>query len=524
MAPRKPSPISDQATAFRMLGEKLKSTAIRPNIWGYRPHTKQVEFHTSTARKKLYIGGNRSGKTTGGIVEDIWWLTGRHPYREVPPAPVRGRIVTVDFVTGAEQIIIPEILRWLPVSDLINGSWQDSYSKELRTLTLANGSFVEFKSYDQDLEKFAGTSRHFIHYDEEPPEVIYTENQARLVDTGGSFWITMTPVEGMTWVFDQIYEPGLAGESEIKIIEVDMTENPYLNQAEVQAFLGSLSEDERNARVHGKFVQVGGKIYKKFDPKPGGMHIVKDGLTQDIPKDWIWVVSLDHGLNNPTAAYWHAISPDGKVLTFYEHYVAGWTVDKHAKRILEINSQLGRPPDYYVADPSIRNKNPITGTSIHEEYVKYGIPFTLGNNDVAAGIIRVARYMEPQADGVPLWRVTDNCEKLIWELGRYRWKTYNSKKIASQNNPFDVPHKKDDHGCDSLRYFIMSRPELTSEYSAQKDYVDREFENVLGLPMAVGGEGQFADPWKTMGNSPTPSEYTKIGSDFSVDEYLGGEW
>src|SRR5215216_3832849 len=72
----------------------------KPNNHQYEPHPKQVMFHASAKNGRQYIGGNRSGKTTGGINEDIWWLTGRHPYLRLPDAPIYGRIVTVDFKNG----------------------------------------------------------------------------------------------------------------------------------------------------------------------------------------------------------------------------------------------------------------------------------------------------------------------------------------------------------------------------------------------------------------------------------------
>lgn len=453
------NPKLTNADALTLLAERLRTQASAPNIFAYEPHDKQRVFHCSTCKKKLYIGGNRSGKTTGGIVEDIWWLTGTHPFRETPAGPIRGRVVSVDFVNGIEKIILPQFKQWLPTSLLINGSWEDSYDKLLRTLTLANGSFVEFMSYDQDLDKFAGTSRHFIHFDEEPPQDIYTECLARLVDTNGSFWITMTPVEGMTWVYDTLYEPGVVGEKGILVIEVSMSDNPHLDAEAIKDFLDSLDEDERKAREHGQFVQLGGLIYKHFKPE---VHVVKEGWRP--PKDWLVAASLDHGYNNPTAWLWHAVSPDGEVVTFHEHYASGSTVDVHAAEVRKFNADPhglnGREPDYYIGDPSIRNTDPITGTSIHQEYIRYGIPIVLGNNDVKAGINRVSRYLKLRPNGRPNWVITENCKNLIKELRRYRWATYASKKIANANNLKDEPHKKDDHACDSARYFFMSRPDL----------------------------------------------------------------
>jgi len=504
--------------AFRVIGEQLNTAVNRPNVNGYRPHNKQVIFHSATTRTRLYIGGNRSGKTTGGVVEDIWWLTGRHPYRETPPTPVRGRINCVDFVNGVESIVKPELARWLPPSELINGSWEDSYDKYTRTLTLDNGSFVEFKSYDQDLDKFAGTSRHFIHYDEEPPKVIYTENRARLIDTGGSEWFTMTPVEGMTWVFEDIFEPGTTGNEDITVVTVDMTENPHINQGEVQSFLASLDSDEREARVHGKFVMIGGLIYKNFDPKPGGIHVLSK--FPHISKEATIVASLDHGYNNPTAWLWHAIYPDGNVITFHEHYRSGMIIEEHAKAVREFNARvIKRAPDYYVGDPSIRNVDPISGTSIHEEYQKYGIPITLGNNDVAAGILRVSAYLRPDKNGRSKWHVSQNCNYLIKEMTRYRWKTYSSKKLAADHNVFDQPHKKDDHACDSLRYFFMSRPDLASE-ARESLYSANKGGNVLDAPVGIEDE----NGWKQVAFAMDNQELTEYNSNFDGEDMLGGSW
>ena len=41
--------------AFRALGEQLTVAVNRPNVNGYKPHAKQVIFHSSSAKKKLYI-------------------------------------------------------------------------------------------------------------------------------------------------------------------------------------------------------------------------------------------------------------------------------------------------------------------------------------------------------------------------------------------------------------------------------------------------------------------------------------
>jgi hypothetical protein len=143
-----------------------------------------------------------------------------------------------------------------------------------------------------------------------------------------------------------------------------------------------------------------------------------------------------------------------------------------------------------VADPSIQNRNAITGTSIHTEYAKLGLGFMLGNNDVKAGILRVKRYLNPlpyigfppehpifgeshvlktviagntSANLYSALRISPKCEMLIWEMKRYRWKSYTNKKLQYENNAYEEPHKKDDHATDALRYALMSQPDLFAE-------------------------------------------------------------
>lgn len=476
----------------------LKVAASRPNIYGYKPHPKQVEFHSAPQGRRLFLGGNRSGKTVGGAVEAVWWLTRRHPYRKTPDRPVHGRVISVDFINGVEKIVRPEIARWIPNSELKGGSWSTAYDRTLRVLTLENHSTLEFMSYDQDLEKFAGTSRDFIWFDEEPPHDIYVENLLRLLDVNGSLWITMTPVEGMTWIYDDLYIAART-DPNISVVEVDMAENTYLNPGEIEMFMSSLTADERTARMHGRFVQLGGLIYKNFSPKN-----IIDPMTPD--KKWLWVAGMDHGLNNPTCWLWAAVGPDGQVIIHNEHYEAGQLVNYHAARVHQVNSDHQRIPDYYVGDPSIRNTDPITGTSVLLEYMDCGIPIVLGNNDVAAGLNKVSHYLEG-TQGVPRLYITRNCVNLLNEIQRYRWSTWATKKHNFEKNKKEEPHKKDDHAVDTLRYIIASRPEMDD--GPRSPYPV----NRTGASMPVDPYTAVTDPVSAGPRRSVVTDYT-LGSEY----------
>lgn len=495
----------------RELSEKVRLQAIRPNIYGYAPHHKQMIFHQHERRHRLYIGGNRSGKTTGGIAEDVMWLRGQHPYRPTPEPPIRGRIVGVDFINGVEKILKPEFMRWCPISELRGGSWYSAYDANERVVNFENGSTVEFMSYDQDVDKFAGTSRHFVHFDEEPPEDIFIECRARLVDTGGSWWMTLTPIEGMEWMYDTIYLTGMTDPtSNIGVIEVDMHENPYLDEAEIKDFLESLSEDDKDARVKGKFIRRGGLIYKSFSRD---QHVIPP--LKSIPKHGDLYTSMDHGFNNPTAWLWFWVDGDGNVIVFDEHYESEMTIDLHADIVKYKEVDHGRTPLIRVGDPAIAQRNAVTGDSVQAQYAQHGLYIQLANNEVLAGINKVNSYLtRRRQDGRPRLLITENCTNLINEKIRYRWKTWANKKSERQNNKYDIPHKKDDHACDAVRYFFTLMPDLTPfKYEEMKQELPK-----IG-PDPVDPYGYRID--QNLLKQP------EIQSEWHIqayDEYMGAEW
>ena len=454
MPPKKKKEEFSLDKMIAMIGGQLTATAKKPNNLMYVPHVKQLMFHASQKKGKLYIGGNRSGKTTGGVNEDIWWLRGQHPYRPVPEPPVIGRITTVDFKNGANKIVIPNLKQWVPPSLLINGSWEDSFDKQNHTLHCENGSELEIMSYDQELDKFAGVPRHFTHFDEEPPKDIFGECKARLVDYGGSWWLTMTPVEGITWTYDDIYIPAIEGKSPIEIINVSMFDNPHLSEEAIAELLEGLNDEEKEIRGKGTYIAIGGLVFKYYNADE---HILPAKVP---PASWTHYISLDSGFNNPTAVMWHAVAPDETVVTYDEIYVTEHTVDMVSELIHQkerhYREQYGIVPFLKIADPAIRQRSVVTGLSIQIEYAQKGHNFALGQTrSVDAGLDKMNNYLR-----LNKWFITENCPNLQKEMRKYRRDQYATSKLREKNNKKETPLKKDDHAIDSTRYFFSFMPDL----------------------------------------------------------------
>lgn len=492
--PRFKSKIQTNKDLTQALASSLRNAKRTPYIYNYVPHDKQIEFHSSTKTGRLFLGGNRSGKTVGGGTELVYYASGMHPYKRLKwEPPLRLRAVAVDFEHGIDKIVKPELKRWIPPSYLINGSWEDSYNAQLKTLTFSNGSTIEFMSFEQELDKFAGTSRHGIWLDEEPPKDIWTECKLRLLDTNGDWWMTMTPVQGMTWTYFEIYDKP---DESIDIIEVDMDDNPYLDPVGKLTVLAGLSEQEQAARQHGQFVPSGGFIYPEFRPF---VHVVDSFVP---PKDWLWLCSLDAGFTNPTAWLWMAVDREGRIVVFDEHYKSNEIVAWHAQKVHEKNGFYSHYPDYYVGDPSIRNIDQITGTSVLIEYLDCGIPIILGTNDVRAGIDRIKKKLIG-IKGKPLLYITSNCTNLLWEIKKYRWGVWKERGAEYEKNKKEEPMKKDDHACDSLRYGVASRPER-EDFSVPKPVYD-----LAGASIAVDPSGIF-----DRGSSSAKTRDYHLGEEF----------
>ena len=362
----------------------------------------------------------------------------------------------MDIEQGLKKIMLPELSRWIPKSSLVAGSWEDSYDKQSRVLTLSNGSRMDFLTGEMDAEKHAGTSRNFCWIDEETPEHIFNENMLRLVDVVGHWWLTMTPVLGMTWVYRRYYEPYAEGvvtdeTQNLAVFQAPTDDNPYLPEGALETMLAGMSSEEKEARRYGKFMAASGLIYPAFNP---ALHVIDPIDPVDIVHPV--VTGMDHGLRNPTAWLWAYVDGEGRIVVFHEYYAAERTITQHSVEINIYERAYGIRPriSYRVGDPAIKQRNALDGESVLSEYSRDDIFIGLGNNDVGYGLNRVRRLFE--TGGL---LITRDCPHLIRELHSYRWAQFSSMKAREAKQARDMPDKRNDHCVDALRYLVCSRPE-----------------------------------------------------------------
>lgn len=453
------------AVTKELIKRYMKNALSRYNT-GKIVHEKQMLFHKCQKRNRWVFGGNRSGKTECGAVECIWLARGIHPFRKNKKC-VNGWVVSVSRQVQREvaQSKILHYLNpdWIVDVCMMEGKKEGYENGIIDYIVIKNvsglNSKIYFKSADQGREKFQGASLDFVWFDEEPPEDIYYECLMRVFDKKGDIFGTMTPLKGLTWVYNEIY---LNDKNNPEVWCENMTweDNPFLDKSEIELLTSTLSESELESRKYGRFMSSGGLVYSEFDEN---IHVIEPF---DVPLSWQDNISIDPGLNNPLSAHWYAVDYDGNVYVIAEHFEAKKDVVYHAEKIKEISNKLNwhRASNGMIStliDSAASQRTLAAEKSVVELFYDNGI---LANpkvdKNLFAGISRVKSYLK-NAEGKAKLFIFKTCTNLIREFKGYFW------------GKGDSPIKKDDHALDELRYYIVSRPEtpkkLTKKSDIQKD-------------------------------------------------------
>ena len=454
----------------REQARRAEGNALSRYNTGRKKHKKQIAFHKCKKRNRWIFGGNRSGKTECGAVECVYMARGIHPYRKNRPN-VFGWVVSLSQQVQRDvaqkkilQYLAPEWIEDIAMTVGKKGS-PSGVIDQIRVKNVFGGvSVIGFKSCDQGREKFQGASLDFVWFDEEPPKDIYDECRMRVMDRAGDIFGTMTPLKGLTFVFDEIYM-NRGNNPEVWYEFMEWADNPFLKKSEIQLFESSLDEKQLESRRYGKFCVNEGLVYPEFDER---IHVI---APFPIPFEWQDQISIDPGLNNPLSAHWYCTDYDGNVYVIAEHYEAKRDIDHHAERIRRISEALGWHTDFKgrlcALIDSAANQRTLAGSkSVSELFYERGINVNANvDKNLFAGIARVKSYLKGE-NGKPRLYIFENCVNLIREFKGYFW------------GEGDVPKKRDDHALDELRYYLMTKPRAASAATAMTA-VQRDKERLI---------------------------------------------
>jgi phage terminase large subunit-like protein len=218
------------------------------------PH--QSKFFEDLKLFNAIFGGNRSGKTFTSAYFCISQMRKRKVW-----------IIASTWQAISKTVQQKTVYELLPKNGEFEFSWTDERGflhnmiKHKKT-----GAVMMFRTYDQRQAKHQGTNPDIIWDDEEPPKSVWDEQKMRIVDKGGLILLSMTPVNGMTYIYDEI-----VANQDVKNVKFEYfasKENEYINQEVLESVLSNYDVKQALTRSEGVFQELkSGIVYYAFDSK-----------------------------------------------------------------------------------------------------------------------------------------------------------------------------------------------------------------------------------------------------------------
>ena len=433
----------------------------------YIPNARQLEVHQSTARTRLYVAGNRSGKSTVGATELCFGLTRNYP--DYFPRerrfthPIKAVVVATEYPI-IDRVIEPKLMAYLP-KDYIR-KLRRTPQGFLSKLVCTDGSTVDFLSNEMDDLAFESADWDFYWGDEPQKKTKFFAIQRGLVDRRGQTLLTFTPLTE-PWILEELVN--VADGKRIAVITGDTRDNlrdtqgnPILSEESIAEFEAKMPDDLRQTRIHGKFFHLRGLVYPEFD---ASTHTWREtpNLKYQYPDPVVCV--LDPHDRLPHHVVWLWLDRQDTHYVDRELVFTG-TLPNLRKAIVLLEAQAGYRMAKRLVDPNFGRKPSQVGggRSVIEELSAKPFPLYFGeaNDDKEAGRMRVKtllHYDRTQPLSVTnspkLYFHKDRCPVTIRSVRDHQ---YDEWKGAGKDDKDlkEVEKQKDTHGADCLRYAAIT--------------------------------------------------------------------
>lgn len=460
-----------QEVDWRHKHESIRYYAVRPDGSTLGPHKKQDAFHRAQSQIRIASGGNRSGKSTAGINEDVAhalgyrpWLAATDPdYKINVRVPNKGLVCGESFQEQVKKVILPKLLGdpdknvpgALPTN--VVGDVKRNPQGVITYIRLSNGSEIFLQSYDQDVDLFESADYDWVHFDEPPPRSIWVAVQRGLTDRMAPCWLTMTPLKE-PWLYDEVYK-----REDCKVLYFDIEDNLNygLSRQGIDQFSASLTSDEKEARLRGRFFHLTGLVYKTYGP----VHRLKRALVfpRGIPRHYATWMHIDCHPRKPHHAVWITIGPDRRKIICGElkNHDTQNRIEPfcEAMKVYETTVlTLPHNAPVRLIDPISGTPNPVgEGLSIWDEFARCGFECKAGSKNREAGILLFQNELKhDEALGVfPTAFVLDDLEGIDFELRHYIWDEHTNQKSQERLDQKQVPRKKHDDFLEGIHRILL---------------------------------------------------------------------
>ena len=459
----------------------------------YEPTIIAEQFHASPAKTRFLAGGNRASKTFTHIIDYASQFIGEAPLSVAERVPKwrldptrRLRFCMGDYPNSFMKVIWPYIKQLIPelyIADVVKEGGR------IKAITNHKGGFIEFMQYDQDVTKFAGSSRHSIGYDEEPPEDIRDENLMRIVDTDGEETFSLTPVSGaMKYLYDKLFlkrgrevermydfiledgrlvdvVPGPlrdvevpGGDPDIHCFFACIFDNPALTKEACIRILSKFPKEEMIVRGKGHFLFLSGLVYKEYSDNTHLVEPFDDWWLGPNARDYTLYVAIDPHPRTPHAVLFMVARRDGLVFVVDELFAE---LDAAGLASAILDKCRGKVPEVILIDPLAYTPDPSSKSCLTYDLIEAGLnnPAPIpAPRDKSHGILKVRQALRGEEGRGPTLYVTSNCTRFRYEITHWAWDEWR-KDVRNTKGEKQEPVKKDDHMLENLYRLVLFGPE-----------------------------------------------------------------
>lgn len=444
----------------------------------YSPNPLQMRAHGADSRTILFIGGNRSGKSTFGAMELCYHLTRNYPSWFSKTRRFKKPIKAVVSCTSfpiLNRVIEPKIKDLLP---------QDYYTIKrtgqghLTRIECKDGSTVDFLTGEMDDMAYEGADWDLSWCDEPQQERKYQALLRGLVDRRGLSIITFTPLTE-PWMKEKLVDK--ADGKSISLFQVNIRDNKFtmdgkaiLSEDAIREFEAEIPDDVKETRIAGHFFHLRGLVYREFNEA----HITHFSYTYPAPV----ICVLDPHDRNPHHLIWAYIDREDDIFVDYE-MVVHCELDELAKKILTVEKQRGYKMKKRLIDPNFGRKPAAVGQhrSVIDELASHGTPFYEADDNIELGhmVVRDLLHYDHKrpltaVNKPKLYFSPDRTPVTIRSMRNHQYDEWVGK-TRNEKDPKEKQKDKETHGADCIRYLAMSRP-------TYRNIIHQEEPELMGAP------------------------------------------